>query len=167
MLHLQATQFTYTPPDVRRLMDSIANAIVNHVTVDPVKTVAHLGAMSNQPECRLLRVLEGARARTIGFDFSDGYNTRKPSSMLDVQLHRAFEDYLVALGASSEETRTVHAQAVVNLNGAKLKRDKGRRKIIMEYADLPEVLMLPRGLKVRIRTTGTRHCRCDLYLHTL
>ena len=41
-------------PDVRQLEDSIANAIVNHVTVRRVKTAAHLGATSNQPESRLL-----------------------------------------------------------------------------------------------------------------
>ena len=82
--------------------------------------------------------------------------------MFDVQLQRAFEDHLVAVGASSEETRTLHAQAFVKLNGAKLQRDKRRQKIAMEYADLPEVLVLPRGLKVRTRTTGTRHCRCGL-----
>ena len=61
----------------------------------------------------------------------------------------------------------MHAQAFVKLNGAKLKRDKGRQKIVMEYADLPEVLVLRRGLKVRTLTTEVRHCSCDLQLHTL
>ena len=154
-------------PDVRRPKDSITNAIVNRVTVGRVKTVAHLGAISNQPECRLLRQLQGARARTIGFDISDGYFTRKSLSVFDVQLPRAFEDHLVALGASSEETRTLHAQAFVKLNGAKLVLGKRRQNIVTEHADLPEVLVLRRGLKVRTRTTETRHCRCDIYLHTL
>ena len=93
----------------------------------------------------------------MGLDISDGYNNRKPLSVLDVQLQRDFECHLVACGAFSEETRTVHAQAFVKPSGAKLKRGKGRRKIVMEYADL----LLTR-LKVRKVTTGTRHCRCDL-----
>ena len=83
-------------------------------------------------------------------------------SEFDAQLQRAFEDHLVALRASSEETRTVHAQAFDKLNGAMVKRGKGRQKIVMEYADLPAVLVLKRGLKVRRLTTGTQHCRCDL-----
>ena len=91
--------------------------------------------------------------------------------MFDVQLQRAFVDQLVALGASSEETKKVLAQAFVQLNGAELKRYKGRQKIGMEYDDLPEVLVVRRRLEAlvmrrrlqdRTRTTGARHCRCDL-----
>ena len=51
--------------------------------------------------------------------FPDGYNTSKSMSVLNVQLQRAFEDHPLALGVSSEETKTVHAQAFVKLNGAK------------------------------------------------
>ena len=103
--------------------------------------------------------------------FSDGYNTTKSLSVFDVQLQRAFEDHLVALGASSAETKTMHALAFVKRNRAKLKWDRGRQKIVLEYADLPEVLVVgrplevlvvQRRLQVRTRTTGTRHCRCDL-----
>ena len=82
--------------------------------------------------------------------------------MFDAQLQRAFEDHLVASGASSEETRTVHTQAFVQLNGAKLKRDKDRKKKVTEHADLPEVLVLRRGLKVTTRMAGARHRRCEL-----
>ena len=38
----------------------------------------------------------------MGFDISHGYNNKTPLSVFDVQLQRAFEDHLVALGASSE-----------------------------------------------------------------
>ena len=46
--------------------------------------------------------------------FSDGHNTTKSLSVFDAQLRRAFEDHLVAFGASSEGTKTVHAVAFVN-----------------------------------------------------
>ena len=74
--------------------------------------------------------------------FSDGYNTTKSLSVFDVQLQRAFEDPLVAFGASSEETKTMHALAFVKLNGDKLRRNEGRQKIVMGYANLPEVLVV-------------------------
>ena len=76
----------------------------------------------------------------------------------------------------SEECRTVHAQAFVKVNGTKLKGDKGRQNIVMEYAHLPEVLVLRRGLKVRTPATGlfpTLHASCNgrgwpnIYLRSL
>lgn len=90
VLHLQATEFAYTLPEVRLLKDSIADAIVKHVTVGLVKTVAQLSTMCTQPDCRLLHLLEGARARSMGFDISDGFNNRKRLSVFDVQLQLAF-----------------------------------------------------------------------------
>ena len=102
---------------------------------------------------------------------SDGYKTTKSLSVFDVQLQRAFEDHLVAFGAFSEETETVHALAFVKVSGAKPKRGKCRPKIVMEYVDLPEVLpvrrplevlVVRRRLQVKPSTAETRPCRCDL-----
>ena len=88
-----------------------------------------------------------------------------------MQPQRAFEDHQVAYGASSEETKTVHALAFVKLNGAKLKRDLLRQNIVMEYADLPkvifivvvrrplELLVVRRCLQVKIRTNNRNSTR--------
>ena len=45
----------------------------------------------------------------------------------------------------------VHAQAFVAANGKKLKRTGGRLPIVLEYADLSGVIVLHKGLKVRVR----------------
>lgn len=50
--------------------------------------------------------------------------------------------------------RYMHAQAFVKANSAKLNRHKGRQTIFMDYADLPDVLLLRRGLKVSAPTAG-------------
>ena len=66
------------------------------------------------------------------------------------QCHEINEDHLGALRDAGEEARILHAQAFVKQNGAKLKRDKGRHPIVLEYADLPDTLVLHQGLKVRL-----------------
>lgn len=58
------------------------------------------------------------------------------------------DDHLRALGEVSQHSRILHAQAFVKSNGKKLKRDLGRHPIVLEYADLPDVLVLHEGLKV-------------------
>ena len=65
------------------------------------------------------------------------------------QCHEINEDHLRALGDEGQEARILHAQAFVKQNGAKLKRDRGRHPIVLEYADLPDTLVLHEGLKVR------------------
>ena len=67
------------------------------------------------------------------------------------QCHEINEEHLRALEDAGEEARILHAQAFVKQNGAKLKRDKGRHPIVLEYADLPDTLVLHQGLKVRVR----------------
>ena len=114
MLKLQATEFVHTLADVGRLKDSIANAIVSHVTVGLSKTVDQLRTLCTQPHCRLLHLLEGARVRSMGFDISDGFHNRKPLSVFHDQLHCAFlKDYqytpLTDMGASQRPSRPTSA----------------------------------------------------------
>lgn len=101
-LLLQDTRFVHPLQDVQ-----LVNAIVNHVTVGRAKTVAHLRTMSTQRDCRLLHLLEGARARSMGFGISDDSKNRKPLSVFQVQLQNAFlKDYqyltLTVMGAVAE-----------------------------------------------------------------
>ena len=67
------------------------------------------------------------------------------------QCHEINNDHLLALGEDTEACRMVHAQAFVAANGKKLKRTGGRLPIVLEYADLPGVIVLHKGLKVRVR----------------
>ena len=67
------------------------------------------------------------------------------------QCHEINSDHLLALGEDTEACRMVHAQAFVAVNGKKLKRTGGRLPIVLEYADLPGVIVLHKGLKVRVR----------------
>ena len=111
-------------PDVRQLKNSIANAIVNHVTVDRVETVAHLGATYNQPECRILLTFGGGMGSYYyRVRFSDEYNNTTKSLLGAGRAASAcLRGPSVASGASFEETRTVHALAFAKLNGAELKQ---------------------------------------------
>lgn len=71
------------------------------------------------------------------------------------QSHEINEDHLRALGDNGEECRFLHTQAFVKQNGTKLNRDKGRHPIVLEYADLPDTLVLHEGLKVRFMEYST------------
>ena len=71
--------------------------------------VAHHNPMSMLPGCRIIHLLEGARARTMGFDISDGYNNENALSVFDVQ-------HLFPMGTSSDEVSTVYALAFAQLN---------------------------------------------------
>ena len=123
--------------------DSIANTIVNHVTVGRAMTVAHLAAMSNHHECRLIYRLGGAGARTIEVDILQKDTTSgNPCRCSTRGFSMPSRAICSPLGASSENTKTVHTQAFVKPNGAMLKREKGRQTIVMEYADLLGVLVL-------------------------
>ena len=60
------------------------------------------------------------------------------------------EDHLRALGDAGEEAKILHAQAFVKQIGTKLKRDQERHPIVLDYADLPDTLILHQGLEVRV-----------------
>ena len=75
-----------------------------------------------------------------------------------LQCHEINEDHLRAFGEGGQECRILHAQAFVKQNGTKLKRDKGRHPIVLECADLPDTLVLHKGLKVSTNT----YLRLDL-----
>lgn len=64
------------------------------------------------------------------------------------QCHEINSDHLRALGDRGQASRTLHSQAFVKKNGAKLTRGQGRHNIVLEYADMPDTLILHEGLKV-------------------
>lgn len=66
------------------------------------------------------------------------------------QCHEINDDHLMALGEETDACRMVHAQVFVSSNGRKLKPTGGRLPIVLEYADLQSVIILHKGLKVRV-----------------
>ena len=125
MLKLQATEFVHTLADVGRLKDSIANAIVSHVTVGLSKTVDQLRTLCTQPHCRLLHLLEGARVRSMGFDISDGFHNRKKNNFLSWKPSEMSNPVDRALASSQEaKTPTVRLCAQRSELGNSLERDQ-------------------------------------------
>lgn len=79
----EATQFVHNLADVRRLKDSIVDAIVSHVNVGLSKPVDQLSTLCTHP-FRLLHIWEGGGARSMGFDIPDGFYNRQSLSVFRV-----------------------------------------------------------------------------------
>lgn len=62
---------------VRGRQDKIGDAIVSHVSVGRVMIAAHVQHMSTQLDCHMFNTLQGARARSMGFDNSGRFTNRK------------------------------------------------------------------------------------------
>ena len=86
VLKLQATQFVHTLADVRRLKNSIANAIVSNVTVGLSKTAEQFRTLCTQSHCRLLHLWRGHGPDLWGSAFQMASTTGNLHQFQD-QLH--------------------------------------------------------------------------------
>lgn len=103
----QATHTAYPLEVIRRLKDVVADAIVEHVTVGLAKGVGQLREQCAHEGGRVLHLIEGARARTMGFEVFDSLSKRKKLPVFEAELHRRFlTDYeympLTVMGAAAD-----------------------------------------------------------------
>lgn len=84
----QSFQSKWSPAIVRLLRRSCADAVVHHVTLGHLPTMASLNEACDAGGDRSLHLLEGARARMLGFDVADSYNDRQPLSVLRDHIDR-------------------------------------------------------------------------------
>ena len=110
VLKLQATQFVHTLADVRRLKNSIANAIVSNVTVGLSKTAEQFRTLCTQSHCRLLHLWRGHGPDLWGSAFQMASTTGNLHQFQD-QLHCvSMKDYeytpITVMGAVAEAIAT-------------------------------------------------------------